>query len=212
MGSTLMHLRIPALLIVSCLAASHAEAAPIVTHRLIESGSATFVQNGQSWLHGSFSVAGPGFTFTGAGITRSFRQGLAIDSLYDVLEGTLLLDGQQRDYRIFGEKAWAGLDFIYYELNPPEPAPGVIAESHSRFEAIAYMFDPTQPGGLLDFSAYGAGTATIRYMAEGGGGHVRYVDARFDFQPVPEPTTMVSMGLGLALLAGLRPWSRKKRG
>jgi hypothetical protein len=202
-----MNLRVAALLIVPCLAAVSTEAAPIVTHRLIESGSATFVQNGQSWLHGSFSVAGPGFTFTGAGITRSFGQHLGITSLSE-LQGTLLLDGQQRDYTIFGENAWAGLDFIYYELNPIEPAPGVIAESHSRFEAIAYMFDPTQPGGLFDFSAYGAGTATIRYMAEGGGGHVRYVDARFDFQPVPEPTTMVSMGLGLALLAGLRSWSR----
>jgi len=31
-----------------------------------------------------------------------------------------------------------------------------------------------------------------------------FVYARYDFQPVPEPATVVSMGLGLALLAGLR--------
>jgi hypothetical protein len=67
MNSKLTRLRVAALLIVSCLAAARVEAAPIVTHRLIESGSATFQTYDQSWLDGSFSVAGPGFVFSGSG-------------------------------------------------------------------------------------------------------------------------------------------------
>jgi hypothetical protein len=142
MGSKLTHLRVAALLIVSCLAAVRTEAAPIVTHRLIESGSAIFVQDDDpDWLGGSFSVTGSGFIFTGHNGSRSYERLEIASSPFEV-EGTLLLDGQQRDYWFGTNIGAAGLEF-YYEPYPTEPAPGVIVEIHRRFEAYGGVFDPT---------------------------------------------------------------------
>ncbi len=149
-----------------------------------------------------------------AGTNLSLR---AFWSGFDIRSGVVTYDGRTYPLREF-DGASAAVSFIGSVVLPPLAPSAVLT---APFELVPFdssrggsLFAFPYPDSLLGF-LYGSGTATITLSPYGPFfpdswtvDSVRYEFSAAD--PVPEPATMVMVGLGIAGIA--RRVSRKRRG
>jgi len=174
-------------------------------------------QQGSSWF---FSVYGTGFSVSGSSSpyvaaepcspygfplciapgTYQFVASINSEATPGGMGGSFTVDGVTTSYYCNqGTSCGGGIDFIGW-LTLPD-----FGDSPPSQITVTTPF--TSDGGISaggqSLNFVGAGIATITLQRSGQFSY-GFSSARYDFQPTPEPGTMILIGLGLAILTASR--------
>jgi len=212
--------------VVLCLGVVSRAAAEPVT---LTGGSIVFSEPGLFQL-GSAAVTGTrGFSWNGSvssgesridplgqcfpcAPTPDFSVGLQLGT-FSIPRSIVTLDGQTYS----DLNGLNSVNFLFLELAGATVLPPVSGSAiaiHAPFKVddrsfFEFEITPGMPSELGRARLRGKGTATVTFLADSSLPVWEFSSARYDFQPTPEPATLLLVGGGAMLLFRLKPRARR---
>jgi hypothetical protein len=203
---------------------SRAAAEPVT----LTGGSIVFSEPGRFQLGSAAVIGTRGFSWNGSVVsdesridplrqcfpcapTADFSVGLQLGT-FSILRSVVTLDGQTYS----DLNGLDSVNFLFLELAGATELPPVsgaaiairapfTVDDQSFFE---FEITPGVPSELGRATLQGKGTATVTFLANSSAPVWEFSSARYDFQPTPEPATLLLVG-GAMLLFRLKPRARR---